>query len=51
MGRKGGGPKGPHQKHQEGGVRVFQKKTKVVIIISATILSHSEPVGELPKKI
>ena len=27
------------------------KKTKVVIIISATILSHSIPVGELPKKI
>ena len=27
------------------------KKTKVVIIISVTILSHSIPVGELPKKI
>ena len=27
------------------------KKTKVVMIISATLLSHSIPVGELPKKI
>ena len=37
-------------KRQGGGVGCL-KKTKVVIMISATVLSHSIPIGELPKKI